>query len=282
MAKILHGITLQDSDGSNRLRFGFTRLLSSIWLNQLTPFQVPRYRWPFRKLTGRFAHLSHAALTLIRKIDRSAELYADSSSTFGEAVTGRKLVANKELEVQIHLDSVLVYVRTLADVVAAVTPFFYDHGSLNPPTRSLRHHLKWFLVRHPDFDPEYSLRIQPLTDWFEQLAGKDGLGVRDLLIHGFAYIQPSVTMAPEHLRGRVTPALITEQGFTHQDLAQSISTIMDGFCEFLDAFVLHHASRIEAECGWPIVDTTQPHLCELYRFHEPLPSHWLFPVRHSG
>src|SRR5687768_8320622 len=114
---MLHGFRIRDIDGANQLSFAFDRFLGAIWTNQAAAFHRPRHTWPYRRIDRRFVQLSTKALDTTWKVLRVAELYSRAFSTYGRAAITDEIPPIPTRDMSIHLDSLLVYLRVLADLV---------------------------------------------------------------------------------------------------------------------------------------------------------------------
>jgi hypothetical protein len=124
-----------------------------------------------------------------------------------------------------HLDSLLAYLRILADCVAFSVPFFF-HTKESIANRSFRDQRKWFLEKHPDFDPVYTTVLREQTEWFDKLAGKDPKGVRDLHFHQFATYQLGLVTRPTGER-TISVQQVTAEGIKYPDLTFTLSAIIE-------------------------------------------------------
>lgn len=273
-----HGFFPEDGTTRYELRFGFAALVGFIWTNQLDTPGHTRKVWPFRPIDRGFVHLQQAIRDLVWKLERSASEYDRAARRFSESVDKDESGHYEQLDLSIHLDSVIVYLRVLADTVAQATPYLYPSNAGDIGRRSFRTHIKWFENSANCLDIEYADLLRKYTGWFDLLAGKDGKGIRDLIMHRFARFQHPIVTGPPSLRGRVGSDLIIAGDYV-TDAHLLIARSARGLCEFLDNFVLHHARRIDQAAGWSIMDVSRPRAGYMMTFESLPGSSWLLPVQ---
>jgi hypothetical protein len=145
-----------------------------------------------------------------------------------------------------HLDSLLAYLRILADCVAFSVPFFFRTKE-SIANRSFRDQRKWFLAKRPDFDPAYTKVLKEQTEWFEKLAGKDPKGVRDLHFHQFATYQLGSVTYPTGER-TISVQQVTAEGIKDPDLTFTLSAMIEEFFAYLDTVYTLFTDRLAGEC----------------------------------
>lgn len=214
---------------------------------------------------------------MVWKLENVATRYANSGTAFSRAVLASEGDTGEQLALSIYLDSVVVYFRVIADAIAAITPYYYAESLGAIASRSFRDHRKWFCETCPTADPDYATILREHTAWFEDLAGKDERGIRDLLIHRFGRFQHPVTTAPVHLQGRVSADLIAA-GRYDSSVDVTLARAMAGFCRFLDVYTVHQSDRINSEAGWTILDPTSAWAGDMFHFDQVPASKWLFPL----
>ena len=79
--------------------------------------------------------------------------------------------------IEIDIESFLHFSYSLLNVIARVTPEFYNHRPKGLPSESFRLQRKWY-IEHDEVEPEYSKYFKNSTGWFE-----DFLKHREQLAH---------------------------------------------------------------------------------------------------
>jgi hypothetical protein len=149
-------------------------------------------------------------------------------------------------DIPYHLDSLLAYLRILADCVAFAIPFFF-RTKASIANRSFRYHRKWFLEKCPDFDSVYSAVLWEKSGWFEKLAGKAPKGVRDLHFHHFATYQLGCVKLPAG-DWTISVQQITAEGISDHNLTYTLVEIIADFFSYLDATYELFGARLAQEC----------------------------------
>jgi hypothetical protein len=267
-----HG--LFEGIGESELRFGVNSFFGAIWASTLVPPERRR-AWPFRTLDETFTHRQQSLSHTVWKLDRVAHLYGQTASRFGASVLSRSPSGETQHDLSIHLDSTLVYLRILPDIVAGLIPYLYPAKVGDIAHHSLRDHMKWFR-KMGEVDPAYVALLDQNDTWFELLAGKNAKGVRNLLVHGFARFQHPVIESPSALRGRVGSDMISDRGYM-TDAHEIVSDSARGLCRFLDAVLEHHARRLYQAADWLPVDPGAPRAGHMVTFVGGRESGWLWP-----
>ncbi len=272
--EFLHGFTPSTTAaGRYDLNFGAQQLFNGIWA-RLMPGREP-HPWPFRRIDARFIHLASAFRETVWKLERSAQLYGAAAAQFGPSVLAFRVDHRNQLELSIHLDSVVVYLRMLPDIWAALLPYTYGAPAGHISRRSFRGHREWFL-KQVRVDPGYTAILAAHSTWFDGLAGEQTGGVRDLLVHRFAQFHHPVVTEPVALRGQVGSDLSSDSGYD-TDAHLAIARVAGGMFRFFDLAVKHHAERIAVVAGWPPLDTTNARAGYMMTFSEEPKSLWLIP-----
>lgn len=155
-------------------------------------------------------------------------------------------------DIPYHLDSLISYLRILADCIAFAIPFFYRTNK-SIANRSFRNHRKWFIETDPTFDPDYAAVLKNHSFWFDKLAGKDPKGVRDIIFHHFGTYQLGCMHFPNG-KNEIFVNQITSEGIKDNDLTFTINEIINGFFEYLDETYSIFGARI-AEEFTPVITT---------------------------
>jgi len=180
--------------------------------------------------------------------------------------------------VPIYFDSLLFYLRILADNIADLTPYLYPVSSGRQiARRSFRDQRKWFLKNYM-LDPDYTRIVTNHTDWFDALAGKvEGQGLRDKIIHHRGTFQVSYTTDTEVDEFKLTAGIVGDSGWLVSDVLPELVMTTSKLFLFLDHFLCHFSGYLENKLGKSIFDFNNSHHTELFRFNKPLLSFWLFP-----
>ena len=178
----------------------------------------------------------------------------------------------------VHLDSLLFYMRILADNIADLTPYLYPESfGRQFAVRSFRRHRKWFLDNE-EVDPTYTGILQQCTDWFDVLAGKErDEGIRDKMVHYRGTFQLSYNAADSIEDFQITAGMIGDSGWLFDDIFPLIISTTAKFFIFMDKYLEHFVGQLDEKLAGPIFDMGNPINTELFRFNKLLPSFWLFP-----
>ena len=252
-----HGLVLRGTD-CGEFRFGISQLIdrcqSCRWFGTedmstslketLARFHNRTY-WQCACKCNDTVHKLHKAVSSLGRgmdtFERHDEFVFDGASLDTAAVW---LQAADDLPY--HFDSLLSYLRILADCIAYSVPFFYRTKE-SIPNRSFRDQRKWFVERCPDFDPAYTSVLREQTAWFDKLAGKVPRGVRDLHFHRFATYQLGWVTCRTGER-TISVQQITAGGIEHPDLTFTLSAIIGEFFAYLDAVYILFSDRLTKEC----------------------------------
>lgn len=252
-----HGLVLHGTD-CGEFRFGISQLInrcqSWCWVGTgdmstslketLARFRNRTYWQCARKCNDTVHKLNKAVSYLGRGMDtfeRHDEFVID-----GEPIEAAAVWFQDADDLPYHLDSLLTYLRILADCVAFSVPFFF-RTNVSIANRSFRDQRKWFMEKRPDFYPAYTSVLRDQTEWFDKLAGKTPKGVRDLHFHQFATYQLGwvTTQTGEQI---ISVQQVTADGIVHPDLVFTISAIIEEFFAYLDAVYTLFNDRLAQEC----------------------------------
>lgn len=165
-------------------------------------------------------------------------------------------------DIPYHFDSLISYLRILADCISFAIPFFY-RTSKSIANRSFRDHRKWFINKQPNFDQEYHQILKDNTEWFDQLAGKEPKGIRDILFHNFATYQFGYKLTPTG-KNELFVYQVTSKGLREPNLNFTIGEIITGFFHYLDNVYELFGSRIVQEFH-PYIERDLGKLSEFYK-----------------
>ena len=224
---------------------------------------IEKYRDTFWKLVRAADHLSDA-ISVVRKDRHSRD--PEGSARFASALE----------DIPLYLDMLWVYLRVQADVFATIASYTYEEqGTI--PDESFRSHRKWFLHTRPEYDDAYTRILSSFTGWFDELAGEQPKGIRDVIIHQRGTYQLGWTVPPDDSAFRIEASLIRDSKLIHNDVIKILRRVLHGYFAFLDSFVEHALHRLGTVLAPPPDGSTR-----LYRpyFSYDLgnfPSEWLFP-----
>ncbi len=285
---MLHGIELNGDGHAAWFHFGLLRMVQS-----LSPFRVQSDNvlpWAKRWNTRSFLHSVKKLQDTIWKFDRAAG-HVDTCRRAVQAWVEREalgeisrvnitdpdfggyLAALEDLP--LFLDSMLLYLRIESDAFAALVPYFYENiGSI--PSRSFREQRQWFLSKRSRFDREYAAILSDCSKWFDDLAGKNPSGLRDVIVHRAGTYQLGWTLPSEKDAFELRASLVNAQGFVEDDVLGALVGITKGWFEFLDQCFVHFRVRLQPVVSW--ADLARD---ELSRYVDcggtELPSFWVYP-----
>ena len=259
-----HGLVIH-TPNSGQLRFGIETLIVEcqpwLWYSDasvpdsakevLARFSKPTYWQCATKCKYTVHKLNKSVYNLSKFIDvfERQQEYA-----YNGAPSERAEIYLQALDdIPYHLDSLIMYLRILADCIAFAIPFFY-HTQKSIANRSFRDHRKWFLKTEPGFDPEYSSVLQSHSKWFDKLAGNDPKGIRDVMFHHFGTYQLGSTQLATG-ENTIFIQQITSTGIKDQNLVFTLSDVIEDFFLYLDAAYTIFGNRIALELT-PLI--TQP------------------------
>jgi hypothetical protein len=145
--------------------------------------------------------------------------------------------ANADLP--LFFDAMLFYLRIQADAYAKIVEYFYKAAKILPG--NFVGQLTWFILKHPEFDPEYTSILLANRGWFDRLAGDDGL--RDVITHesgilGVAWAKPEG--GPIEAR----TSLYRSSGVVEGNVFAALREITTGWFTFLDEAWRHFVPRL--------------------------------------
>jgi len=152
---------------------------------------------------------------------------------------------NASDEIPYHLDSLITYIRILADCIAFSVPFFYRTNK-RIAYRSFREHRNWFLKIDNKFDPAYSHILENQTSWFEKIAGKEPQGIRDIVFHNFGTYQLGDSLFSDG-KTKIRIELVSSKGVIVPEVTFTLEEIIHGFYDYLDAIYILFGNRIFEE-----------------------------------
>lgn len=282
-----HGIENDDDSAPSGFRFGILRL-AHVMSNFKGIDGVAPPDWTKRWHTRRFHQATMKLQDTFWKFDRAAGHInrcreAIHRGAMRDAEDNKRQHPMDDVfhdyisalqDIPLFLDSMLFYLRIQVDAYAVIVPFFYQAPN-GIARRSFRKQIKWFLRRESaDFDPGYTAILQENLGWFDELAGKNPSGLRDVIVHqgGTYQLGWAAPSADKSLELRAM--LLDSSGSIEEDLINALTRITTGWFRFLDLSWSHFSDRLNNLVGLH-VDKLQTRLTECGG--QSLPSFWVYP-----
>jgi hypothetical protein len=262
------------------------RKLDAIYARPLGGFPQPgAQQWPQHTFNRRFFFSAEKYLSTVFKINRVAEMIDGARRDIKDVRPGE--VPIEELakhmgalnDLPIHLETLIVYLRSMADTLANLTPHLYGQSGKNIPNERFRSQRDWFIDKRPNFDPDFATIMEQQTRWFDALAGKPGrMGLRDAMIHYRGGIQlmyrPSRTTEP----AEIFASLFSDSNALTHDLFSDLKLIVTDLFHYLDRFTAHFTALANQRTNFLAFDLSTSASTLLFVYEESLPSAWLFPA----
>ncbi len=282
-----HGFQYPAPDCDGRFHLATLRFFQTIehkYFFPRTEGEPPPPHWPDRWFNRKFIQAVHKfADTFHKLLLVSGLLEIERNNVFENKDERDREKYSKHLHglriIPVYLDSLLFYLRILADNIADLTPYLYPkQDGEQIGRRSFRNHRDWFLNKKPEFDPEYTDILQNRSQWFDLLAGKaEGEGLRDKIIHHRGTFQISYTTASEVDDFKLSAGMMGDSGWLFDDIFPQLVSMTSDVFMYLDLFVSHFSDYVEKKLGDRLFDLNNPYQTELFRFDKPLTAFWLFP-----
>jgi hypothetical protein len=260
----------------------FIRSNSTIAFGIRSAGEKPPPNWPDKWFDRKFRQAVPKFTDTFNKVYLVAMLLEIERRNVFDSKDKRELeIYSKHLHgrqtIPIYLDSLLFYLRILADNLADLTPYLYPvQAGKQIANRSFRRHRNWFLKSN--LDPEYKDILANRTQWFDVLAGKaEGEGLRDEIIHNRGRIVISQATASEVDDFKLTASIVGDSGRLIDDIFPQLVSLTSELFTFLDHYVIHFSDYVAKKLGQSLLDLSNPYHTEWFRFPEPLRSFWLFP-----
>ena len=189
-------------------------------------------------------------------------------------------VAGSLADIPLFLDAMLIYLRIQADCLANVIPNLYGLRGMElkegKRRESFRHHLNWFTTKGKNFDPAYTSILAANRDWFERLAGREGRGLREVVIHwrGTYEFGWSTDAGEEDLT--FWAGLMGDSGLVEVDFVPALKSIVLGYFILLD-HLYEHFSALLAKMGPPFTKASSEQSRHII-FEGGLSSSWVYPT----
>jgi len=242
-------------------------------------------RWPYHTFDSRFRFAADKMWDTIWKVDRVADLIDQARRNVRDlrppSVPLEELGSHMSAlrDIPIYLETLIVYLRILADSVANLTPYLYGQKGKNIARDSFRGQREWFVEKRSDFDSRYGQILQENTQWFDVLAGRppDYIGLRDAIIHYRGGIQLMYQPTEADQPAKIMASLFSDYKTLTQDLFTLLPRIVRGIFVFLDRFVEHFSMLASKETNSLMINLANPQAILLFQYDGGLPSRWLYP-----
>lgn len=281
-----HGIENDDGSMPSWFRFGILRLAHALSHFKGTDGAVPP-DWTKNWRTRRFHQATSKLQDSVWKFDRAAghvnrcrEAICRSVTQEAEDERRQRPIDDVYLahlsalqDIPLFLDSMLFYLRIQADAYAVIVPFFYQTPN-EIAWRSFRDQITWFLRKSAEFDPTYTAILRENLGWFDELAGKNPSGLRDVVVHRGGTYQLGWTVPSADDSFDLRASLVNSSGFVEEDLINALNRITTGWFRFLDLSWSHFSRRLNNLVGLH-VDELQTRLFKCGG--QELPSFWVYP-----
>jgi hypothetical protein len=285
----LHGIGPQRADGDGQFFFASAQFIRRIEeLYSLPQMGFPKAEdipsWRYHTFDRRFYFAAEKYWKTVFKIDRVAELIDNQRHNVRDFGPGDVPVADLAghmsalNDLPIYLESLIVYLRSVADVLANLTPHFYGQLGKNLPRDRFRSQRKWFTETRETFDSGYAEILCQHTRWFDALAGTDGqVGLRDALIHYRGGIQIMYRPTKTEHPADVFASLMSDDNLLSNNLLALLKVVVADLFVFLDKFTVHFAMLANKSTDSSSFDPCTSRLALLFLYKGRLPSAWLYP-----
>ncbi len=284
-----HGLQPNTTEGMGRLFFAvaqFIRTLENTYARPGGRKLDGAPVWPCHTFDERFRFAAEKLWDTIWKIDRVAELTHLARSnvmdlqppSVPEEELGRHMAALRDIP--IYLETLIVYLRVVADCIANLTPYLYGLEGKNLPRNSFRDQRKWLVSKYPNFDPKYAAILKGHTKWFDVLAGNppEFIGLRDAIIHYRGGIQIMYQPTAGDAPAKLMPMLFSDYRTLTLDLFTLLQKVMKDMCVFLDRYAEHFDNIASEQTKSLFLDLNNPQAITLFQYEGELPSGWLYPV----
>lgn len=257
-----HGIEVGVGDVPTHFRYGILRLLhdlsdrsidtkpwSAVFRRRLRSRRfsngVQHFQGCLHKFNRAAEHVQRCRSDIARWVERGERGECDGVS-MDDPEFQADYAAHQDLP--LHLDSMLLYQRLMADTLSILTTHLYEPHEI--AAESFRDQKKWFTKKCPEFDAGYAEILNSNFAWFEKLAGTEPRGLRDVVVHHRGHFQVGWTALPGGKLVSLNVGLVNEGGFVEGDMMSALPEINAGWCSFLDAAWQHHVERLREILPW--------------------------------
>jgi hypothetical protein len=206
------------------------------WRHRKCLQAATKYQDTFWKVIRAGDYLSDA-ISIVRDLKDSRT--SENAGRFASALS----------DIPLYLDMLWVYLRIHADVFATLVSFLYEErGAI--PDRSFRAQRRWFMKTRGDFDPAYRNALSRHSQWFDDLAGQEPKGIRDIIIHQRGTYQLGWTEPAEGEEFKIEASLVRDAGIVSNDVIPTLISVVAGYCEFLDEWTRVTVDRLKPVFGY--------------------------------
>jgi hypothetical protein len=285
----IHGVGPRRADGDGQFFFAsaqFIRKLEELYAMPLFGFRKPEDvpSWPYHTFDRRFYFAAEKYWATVFKINRTAELIDVQQENMRDFSPGEVPVTDLAVHVSalgdlpIYLESLIIYLRSMADVIANLTPHLYGQRGKHIPMDRFRTQRSWFTEKRKTFDVEFAEILLQHTGWFDAIAGTpDHVGLRDALIHYRGGIQLMYRPARPERSPYVFASLFSDDNLLSNDLLSQLKRIAADMLVFLDKFTEHFVSLANKTTDSLVFDTSSTGSTLLFVYQGRLRSGWLYP-----
>lgn len=187
------------------------------------------------------------------KLIRAGNYLSDAISTVRELKDSRNSedagrFASALDDIPLYLDMLWIYLRLQADVFSTLVSYLYE-GQGTIPDESFRSQRRWFTKVKPAFDARYSDLLRGNSGWFDDLAGQDPKGIRDIVIHQRGTYQLGWIEPVEGEEIGIEASLVRDARIVSHDVIPTLVSVIDGYCQFLDEWVALTIDRMKPVFG---------------------------------
>jgi len=284
-----HGLQTSPTERRGRVLFAagmFIRLLEGNYARPGLRTIKNAPTWPSHTFDDRFRFAAEKMWDTIWKVNRAAELMHQARRNVKDlrppSVVSGELGCHMSAlrDIPIHLDSLIIYLRLMADCIANLTPYLYGRKGKSLPRESFREQRKWLISKKPHFDPAYAGVLKSSTKWFDVLAGDPPqfIGLRDAIIHYRGGIQITYSPPDRSAPAKVMPMLYSDYKTLTLDLFKLLQKVMRDLCIFLDQYVEHFTAVASEQTNSLLLDLKNVEAITLFNYDGELPSAWLYPT----
>jgi hypothetical protein len=285
----LHGLQPDPSKGGGRVLFAVGMFIRGLESNYARPGgrrveAAPA--WPSATFDDRFRFAAEKLWDTIWKVNRVAELIHMARCNIRDLQPpsvpveemGRHMAALRDIP--IYFETLIVYLRVVADCIANLTPYLYGLKRKTIPPESFREQRDWFISKRSKFDSAYAGILKAHTRWFDVLAGDPPrfIGLRDAIIHYRGGIQIVYKPQEGGAPAKLMPMLYSDHKTLTLDLFKLLQRVTKEMCIFFDRYVEHFNRLASEQTKSEFLNLTNPDSITLFRYEGELPSAWLYPI----
>jgi len=284
-----HGLIYKkDSAGHpGSVRFGFLRLCHLLNGYFCLPKSAPEEKrpvWKDKWFDRRFHQAIKKYQETYWKIDRVADLLNQAIEKVATNKDSRDMENYAQFrtaitDITIHLDSLLLYLRSQAGCISDIIPYFYGQKGKTIPCSEYKDNFRdqrnWFLTKRKTFDKKYSAIVSTKMNWFDTLSADDRSGLREIIAHYRGTYQIGWSddkRTPFDLK----VSLFNERGFASEHLIPQLKKLITEYYEYLDSTYAHYFRMMKEKFGKGFFDDIAK-LSHYYTFDKVPSSSWIYP-----